>query len=817
MNTILKIAISNTTFGYDKLYSYCLINEEPQKNLSGARVLVPFGNGNRKRIGLILEQIDPCESTIPLRKLKPIISIIDEEPLLNAEMVDMIFWLKDNTFCTYFEAFKTIIPSGLNIQFTQKYTLTESIPEDLDTDANALLNSLKIAKSKREFDSLLDVNLNADKKKSIEILLQKGAIAEVDNFKRKIKDDTVKMLRISDNFLLKTATKKLSSRQQVIVDFLSQNETASIKEVCYICNVTPVTISNLRKKDILTEYEYEVITQSDAASYENIDDIILSSQQQQVFNGITNLINNNKPNGALLYGVTGSGKTSVFVKLIDYVLKIGKQAIMLIPEIALTPQMVGKFQSLFGQTVAVIHSNLSLTQRLNEYKRLKTGDAKIAVGTRSAIFAPLDNIGLIIMDEEGERTYKSEASPRYHARDTARKRCTTHNAVMLLASATPSIESFYRAKTGIYQYFELDERYSTAVIPDVSIIDMGLEPPGGSSNIFSQRLIDEICYNLDHKEQVILLLNRRGYHTYISCPDCREPECCPKCSIPLTYHKINGQLICHYCGFTKEFTSCCSKCGCQHMKQTGIGTQKLEDELSQYFPQARILRMDTDTTYSRYAYEKNFKAFGNGDYDIMVGTQMIAKGLDFSNVTLVGVLSIDKALFSGDFRSYERTFSLITQVVGRSGRGNKPGRAFLQTYVPDHYVLNLAANQDYIGFYNEEAALRKALIYPPFCDICIIGFSSLIETEVNAASSIFIQIMSKIAEDNNIKTPMRVLGPSKCVYAKINGKYRYRIIIKCKNTPVFRKYMASVLQSTYKYKEFSNVTTFIDINGEIGL
>lgn len=489
---------------------------------------------------------------------------------------------------------------------------------------------------------------------------------------------------------------------------------------------------------------------------------------------------------------------------------------MLVPEIALTPQMVQKFQSIFGETVAVIHSNLSLSQRMSEFKRIHLGQAQIVVGTRSAVFAPLDNVGLIIMDEEGERSYKSEASPRYHTRDVAKKRCAEHNAVLLMASATPSIESYFFAKSNRYSLFELTERYTDAGLPDVRIVDMNEELDRDVTGNFSDELLDELHYNLEHNEQSILLLNRRGYHTHISCPNCHEPLVCPNCSIPLTYHKINGQLMCHYCGYSKELDAVCPTCGYDHLKLTGAGTQRLENELSECFPDARILRMDTDTTYSRYAYEKNFTAFANGEYDIMVGTQMIAKGLDFPNVTLVGVMSVDKNLFAGDFRSYERTFSLITQVVGRSGRGEKPGRALLQTFVPEHYVLNLASQQNYTTFYGEEIALRKTLIYPPFCDIYVVGFTSLIDSAARKGADIFLNMLREKINSTQASFPLRVIGPSPYSYVKMNGRYRYKIIMKCKNTLEFRQFISEILEETYHRKEFSNVSVIIDINGDIG-
>jgi len=490
---------------------------------------------------------------------------------------------------------------------------------------------------------------------------------------------------------------------------------------------------------------------------------------------------------------------------------------LLIPEIGLTPQVLKRFRALFGERVAVIHSGLSLGQRLDEYKRIKRGDADIIIGTRSAVFAPADNIGLIIIDEEGERSYKSDSSPRYHAHDVAKQRCAYHGATLLLASATPSIESYYLAERGVYKLLEMKKRYNSASLPDVSIVDMNLERISGNPTEFSQQLIDEVNSNLKRGEQSILLLNRRGFHTIISCVDCYQPIYCPNCSVPLTYHRKNGKLMCHYCGFAQEPATVCPACGSNRLKSMGFGTQRLEEELKMFFPAARILRMDADTTFSRYSYEKGFSEFKNGEYDIMVGTQMIGKGLDFPNVTLVGVLSIDKALYAGDFRSYERTFSLITQVVGRGGRGERKGRAVLQTFMPDHYIMNLAAAQDFKGFYNEEIAIRRALIFPPLCDMCILCFAGTDEEEVRGGAAAVIQLMNTKLSQLQPKTPVRVLGPVRASYGRLNGKFRWRIIIKMKNTAEMRGFISSLLTEGAKLKEMKKIAFYADINGDVGV
>lgn len=815
---IAKVAVSSAIYSFDCEYSYRIPDEYKAMAKAGVRVLVPFGKGNRKTVGFITRLYEETEFD---EKIKPVIKIIDEESLLTDEMLSIIMWLKENTFCTYFDAFKSVVPSGYTVNVTQRYTLAnKSINEDeLDDDELDIVKIIKYAKNQREVDRILDYTGKPKLKKLITSLIDKGILEESNVLKRKTGDETVRMVRLSDEYIKGEIVTSFTVKQKNVVDFLQEYNCASVKEVCYMTNCTETIIKRLVQKQVLKEFRQEVMRNAigEIDKRVNINEIILNEEQQNAFLGIMDLINADKPAGALLYGVTGSGKTSVFYHLINQVLKMGKTALLLVPEISLTPQMVNKFKAIFGDSIAVLHSSLSLGQRMDEFKRIKKGDAKIVIGTRSAVFAPLSNIGIIIMDEEGENTYKSETSPRYHARDVAIQRCGHNNCVLVMASATPSLESFYYAKIGRYKLFELKERYSKSNLPDVEIIDMQSEAEAGNNGLFSRQLIDSINENLEKKEQTILLLNRRGYNTYISCLECRQPIVCPNCSIPLTYHKKNDKLMCHYCGYTMDNTGRCPECGSDHLHTSGVGTQRVESELARLFPNARLLRMDADTTYSKYSYEENFKDFEQGKYDIMLGTQMIAKGLNFPNVTLVGVLSLDKALFTGDFRSYERTFSLITQVAGRSGRGDKPGAAYIQTFVPDHYVINLAAKQDYDEFYNEEIALRHALTYPPFCDICVIGFSSDLESRAIKASNWFVDALKEYVREEKVKFPLRALGPAPCTLEMINKKYRYRLILKCKNTRDFRKMISSLLIKFYKNRDFGLVKITADINGDIGL
>lgn len=806
------VAVSNASFAFDKPFSYLVPPTLVSAIMPGTRVVVPFGRANRKRTGIVLE----TARTSPDDKgLKAIISAPDGEPILNHEMLELVEWLRDNTFCTYYDAVKCMVPSGFNINIREKYSVTDKPFGNLTGDRLTVYN--RIVGSGDIEAEISDLKRDGFASE-IDLLVLNGFLKCEVKSKYSVGSSAVTMMRLSESYLKDPDGFSLTVKQKRLADILNENGNVSLKEACYLCGVGKTVAKKLIEKGAAYEYEAEsyrkvVVAQAGSIS---ANDIILSESQRQVFEKVKERMDSGMSECFLLHGVTGSGKTSVFKKLIDYCIKSGKQALLMIPEISLTPQMVGQFQELFGETVAVIHSGLSQGQRMDEYKRIKRGLAKIAIGTRSAAFAPFDNIGLIIVDEEGERSYKSDSSPRYSAIEVAKKRCRTHKAVLLLASATPSIESYYYAERGIYKLLEMKDRYSGAELPKVGIVDMNLEREDGNTSEFSGVLIDEINKNLKKHEQTILLLNRRGYHTIISCAHCHTPAYCPNCSVPLTYHKVNDTLMCHYCGHVQPLVEACSECGSTSLKQTGFGTQKLEEQLSKLFPDARVLRMDADTTMSRYSYEKNFRDFGQGKYDIMIGTQMIGKGLDFPNVTLVGVLSVDKALFAGDFRSYERTFSLVAQVVGRCGRGGKNGRAYLQTFIPEHYVLNLAAMQNYSGFYKEEISIRRALIFPPVCDICILGISGENDSKACGVSERILEIIRERVK-NGLGFPLRVLGPVRCSYGKINGKYRWRIILKCKNTVDFRNFVRDVLYKINRSGEAGGVNIYADINGDIGV
>lgn len=812
----VKVAVSGALYGFDKEYTYLLPGELSGKAVKGIRVLVPFGKGNRKVIGFVTGLCETEETA----KLKYVDSIIEEKPVVTEELFELVLWLREHTFCTYFEAFRTIVPSGLSYNVKTRYSLCnmQLDKEELSERENELVSKLEQMEESERAAFLELLCSNEENKRLLDSLVNKGILEEESAVRRKVGDETVKLYSLSSEWLEDTP-QKLTKKQSLVVEFLRENDTASAKEICYYLSVTKSIIANLVKKEIICEREEESYRSVNTADMQelSLSDVTLSPIQQKAYEGIKKLIDADKPAGALLYGVTGSGKTQVFIKLIEHTLSMGKTAVMLVPEISLTPQTVGRFKSLFGDTVAVIHSNLSMGQRADEFKRLRNGEARIAIGTRSAVFAPLSNIGLIVMDEEGEHSYKSDRAPRYHARDVAIKRCGANNCVLLMASATPSLESYYYAKSGRYSLFELSERFSKAGLPQVITVDMQEETQDGSSDIISPPLYEAVRETLDNGEQVILLYNRRGFSTRLICRECKTVAECPNCSVALTYHKANNRLMCHYCGYSKSINSPCEACSCTDYRFVGTGTQKVEDYIAELFPDARILRMDADTTSSRYAFEKSFKAFGDGEYDIMLGTQMIAKGLDFPSVTLVGVISLDKSLYAGDFRSYEKTFSLITQVVGRSGRGERQGKAYIQTYTPEHYVLEFGSKQDYKGFYNEEIALRRTLLYPPFCDLCVLTLSGSSEYATKQASEELRGYISEYVRRNTPKTPLRVLGPSPCSVGRVGNKYRYRIILKCKNTRETRKMIRELLDKMALRKTAPKDKVYVsaDMNGDI--
>ncbi len=803
---IARIAVEKTLYSFDRAFDYCIPIKYEDQARPGCRVLVPFGASNSKRMGMILEQFE-TESSDAIKEIQ---AVLDPAPLLTEELLSLVPWIKGRYFCTLFDAVKLLLPSGIMYQIRYSYGIGKLPPEGrLSPEELRLVSYLSQRKEPVEREKLLKALEMEEEPPFLEKLVKEGILRKSGSAVRKVGDATQKMVRLSG----RETEAKLTLKQKKVVELLEETGTASLKEICYYSGVTPAVIQNLLSKGIVSCFDAEIYRNP----YERVPEreeaeLTLSLEQERVYENILSCYREKKGAVSLLYGVTGSGKTSVFMKLIDQIAAEGRGVIVMVPEIALTPQTIGIFHRRYGAKVAVFHSALSLGERLDEWKRVKSGEALIAVGTRSAVFAPFRDIGLIVMDEEQEYTYKSESSPRYHARDVAKFRCAYHKGLLLLSSATPSLETYYNALEGRYQYNKLGGRYGKARLPRVSVIDMNEELEAGNDSVISRPLYLALRQNLEDGRQSILLLNRRGYNTFVSCRSCGYVASCPNCSISLTYHAANGRLMCHYCGYSVPFEKECPQCHEERMHCAGFGTQRAEDQLKALLPEARVLRMDADTAFTKDAYEKNLEDFSKGKYDMIVGTQMVAKGLDFENVTLVGVLSADQTLYSDDFRSYERAFSLLTQVVGRSGRGRYEGRAVIQTFTPENEIFQLAARQDYEGFYDGEILLRKAMLYPPFSDICVVGFVGAKEELVRDASRLFLQHFGELARREYAAVPLRVLQPAPAFVPKVNKKYRYKLIVKCRNTTRFREFLGRLLQGFAAERRFSSVTVFADIN-----
>ena len=749
MPKTVGVAVSNATFHFDKLYTYAVMPDQQNAVKLGSMVLVPFGRGSRARMGVVLA----CDAEPESAKLKYLFDVAPASACLTPELLRLVHFLKERTFCTYYEAVKAVIPYGAQYK--------PAVAAD-----------------------------------GVTPVLQKQLTRHTEN-----------SYRLVGGLPPKT---KPTAKQLAAVALLGGGPR-TLNEL-EDKGISRAVLDNLCAKGVL---ECSKVNKS-IDLYSSIplknEPITLTQEQQAAYDALLPKLEDDAPHSALLYGVTGSGKTLVFLKLIARCLEQGRRALVLVPEISLTPQMILRLKSQFGRRVAVQHSALNHTERLLQWQMIQGGGADIVVGTRSAIFSPLENIGLIIIDEEQEHTYRSESAPRYSAHEVARQRAAESGALLLLASATPSTESFYAAQNGRTQLVRLTQRYGGNPLPTVQIVDMRAELAAGNPREISLSLEDAIRRNLDAGKQTILLLNRRGYQTMAQCEDCREVLKCTKCSVPMVYHKAAHKVLCHYCGSQMEPPTVCPACGGK-LQYRGFGTQKAEEELAKLFPDARVLRMDQDSTAAKDAHEKLLARFANHEYDIMVGTQMVAKGLDFEDVTLVGVLGIDSLLFAQGFRAYENVFSLITQVVGRSGRARDPGFAIIQTTDPDNPVLNLAAAQDYDAFFEQEIAYRKLGLYPPFCGLCVIGFAGAKEIEVARAAARFAALLGQQAAKQP-DLPLRVLGPTPGSIEKINDTYRYKLTIKCRNDRRFRDLVRSTLERYEQEKLPSKATVAVDLHSD---
>uniref|UniRef100_UPI00402861A7 replication restart helicase PriA n=1 Tax=Faecalibacterium sp. TaxID=1971605 RepID=UPI00402861A7 len=749
MPKTVGVAVSNATFHFDKLYTYAVMPDQQDTVKLGSMVLVPFGRGSRARMGVVLA----CDAEPESAKLKYLFDVAPASACLTPELLRLVHFLKERTFCTYYEAVKAVIPYGAQYK--------PAVAAD-----------------------------------GVTPMLQKQLTRHTENSYRLVGGLPQKP---------KPTAKQLAAVALLGGGPRTLNELEDK-------GISRAVLDNLCAKGVL---ECSKVNKS-IDLYSSIplknEPICLTAEQQVAYDALLPKLEDDAPHSALLYGVTGSGKTLVFLKLIAHCLEQGRKALVLVPEISLTPQMILRLKSQFGRRVAVQHSALNHTERLLQWQMIQDGGADIVVGTRSAIFSPLENIGLIIIDEEQEHTYRSESAPRYSAHEMARQRAAENGALLLLASATPSTESFYAAQHGRTQLVRLTQRYGGNPLPKVQIVDMRAELASGNPREISLAMEDAIRRNLDAGKQTILLLNRRGYQTMAQCEDCREVLKCQKCSVPMVYHKSAHKVLCHYCGSQMEPPTVCPTCGGK-LQYRGFGTQKAEEELAKLFPDARVLRMDQDSTAAKDAHEKLLAKFADHEYDIMVGTQMVAKGLDFEDVTLVGVLGIDSLLFAQGFRAYENVFSLITQVVGRSGRAKDPGFAIIQTTDPDNPVLNLAAAQDYDAFFEQEIAYRKLGLYPPFCGLCVIGFAGAKEIETARAAARFAALLGQQAAKQP-DLPLRVLGPTPSSIEKINDTYRYKLTIKCRNDRRFRDLVRSALELYEQEKLPSKATVAVNLHSD---
>ncbi len=814
MELVAKVAVDRATYRFDQPFDYRIPASLRDAAKPGCRVLVPFGKGGQRQ-GVLLAVGEPEDGTLSLKSL---VQVLDPQPLLSEEMIRLVYWLKERYFCTLFEAVKLLLPGGLYWKVQPSYSLAGPLVEESGLpDAGKQVIQYLQGKEKPVGAEKICRDLGLDPKSGLlEQLCTQGILRKDIQAVRGIGDAACRMVSLTGQAKAGEPD-RLTPRQKEVYRVLRDVGIASVKETCYFAGVTPAVVQGMVKRGILQITQQEVYRSPYSPPQElpQEEPLHLSPDQQEAFDTLRDAYDAHTGRTALLYGVTGSGKTWVFFRLIDFVLQQGEGVILMVPEISLTPQMVARFHRRYGRRVAVFHSGLSAGERLDEWKRVQRGEACIAIGTRSAVFAPFARLGLVILDEEQESSYKSEASPRFHAREVARFRCAYHKGLLLLASATPSVETFYAARQGKYTLAQLPCRYGQAQLPEVVIADLNREIPPGDPSVFGQSLARALAENLQAGRQSILLLNRRGYHTFVSCRACGEVLVCPSCSISLTYHAANRRLMCHYCGYSAPFTDECPHCHEHRVRYTGLGTQRAEEQLREMFPQARVLRMDADSTMSRFSYEKHLGAFAAGEYDILLGTQMVAKGLDFASVTLVGVLSADQMLYGDTFRSSERAFDLITQVVGRSGRGRLAGRAILQTFTPENPVLALAARQDYLSFYEGEIPFRKAMLYPPFADLVAVGFTGGHEEGVRQASHAFLWLLRDVAQREYPDLPLRVLQPSPALIAKISNKYRYRLLIKCRNTKRFRQMLSQLLKGFAEKREYSRITVWVDTSPEM--
>ena len=811
---IAKIAVSAATFAIDKPYSYTF--SEEMALIPGMRVMVPFGRSNRHTEGVVLAVEEGSAGN-----LKPVARCLDDAPVLSPTMLRLAAFLRERCFCTFFDAIRVMLPAGLWFQSKDSYSLTD--------DRSWQEKSFRQAEGKLLLQQLLDCGGTADGEtlrqvvsdeekfeKAVSYLVSKKWITAQRDFLRRTGDKKQQIATLavtSEEALAYAATRPRSSAmQRCVLELLCGIGSAPVKEICYFTGAKPATVRRLADLGFITLTEKEVLRCREIRPAQIDAPLVLNEEQETAFAGLRAQMHREKPGAALLYGVTGSGKTSVYIKLIRSCIDGGKQAVLLVPEIALTPQLLGLMAAYFGDQVAVLHSSLPAGERYDQWKRVRSGEAKLVVGTRSAVFAPCANLGLVILDEEQEHSYKSENTPRYHAREVALWRGLKENALVLLGSATPSVESMFYAKSGTYTLYTLRSRYGGRPLPQVEIVDMRQEVKLGNDLSLSYPLQNAIRDTQLSGKQTILFLNRRGNSRAMVCVECRESPECPRCSARLTYHSANERLMCHHCGHSIPAPNRCPACG-GPMKRMGTGTQKVQQELQERFSDIGVERMDTDTISASNTHEMVLDRFQKEKIPVLIGTQMVAKGLNLPDVTLVGVLDGDLGLYADNFRAAETTFNMLTQVVGRAGRGDSSGKAMIQTFVPEHAVITLAAKQDYDRFYELEIGLRRQLQTPPFGDLVTVTLTGQEEARVlHGAAKLKGSLETLLRQPEYTQEKCTVLGPAPCPVPKINYNYRYRLTLRCRLTKPLRLLFAHLLRQFSQDRENRGVSAFIDVN-----
>ena len=811
---MVKVAVSAAPYSIDKPYSYLVPESLAAAAVPGVRVMVPFGRGNKESEGLILARVQ--EPKLP--GSKAIRQILDPEPVLDKAGIDLALWMRGRYFCTVFETVKTILPAGLWYGLREIWSLAME-PETARSAAVGIPGAWQVLDLLEKQGGKADIRVLRDAlgdgaEKPLKAMKKAEILACETDAKRKIADKSHRMVELAvnteDAYALTEPKRRSAPARYEVVNFLATAGRTPAAEVSYYTGASARTLKAMEKAGLIAFSEEEELRVPSLDDVEPGPEIVLNEEQQRAFEEILGRVQAAKPSVTLLHGVTGSGKTQVYLRLVQETLALGKTAMVLVPEIVLTPQMMRKFSSYFGSRVAMLHSSLKMTERYDQWKRIRRGEVDVVLGTRSALFAPLKNLGLIIMDEEQEGSYQSENVPRYDAREVAKYLCVREKAALVFGSATPTVETAWAAEQGSYQKALLRRRYNENALPEVLIADLRQEILNGNPGLISTPLRQELEKNLAAGEQSILFLNRRGSSRMLLCGECGYVPQCPRCSTAMTYHSANGRLMCHYCGHSEPAADTCPECG-GWMKHVGAGTQKVEEELRELFPEAGILRMDADTTAG--GHEEILQTFERERVPILLGTQMVAKGLDFENVTLVGVLSADISLYVDNYRAAERTFSLLTQVVGRAGRGGKTGRAVIQTYTPGNDVIRCAARQDYDAFYESEIRMRRLRRYPPFADLFTVTVSGTEEGRVLRAAVSVRETLRQLCRRPELAAgEPEVLGPAPAPVVKVNNRFRYRCTLVGKNDKATREMLAWLQKDFAKDSANRGMNLFVDHN-----